>query len=125
MSYDRKFRERVLAHVDAGKKQEEVRDMFGLGANTISQWKKLRAETGKLEKRELKRKPKKIDPEKLKRDITEKPDDFDEERAVRFNCTGEAIRQVRKKLKITRKKRHYITPENSNVSLCETLNFRA
>ena len=69
MSYDRKYRERVLAHVDAGKKQEEVREMFGLGANTITEWKKLRKETGKLENRELKRTHKKIDPEKLKLDI--------------------------------------------------------
>ena len=105
MSYDKKFRERVLAHVDAGKKQEEVRKMFGLGANTISQWKKLRAETGKLENRELKRNPKKIDPEKLKRDIAEKPDDFDEERGIRFNCTGEAIRQARKKIQTHAKKK--------------------
>ena len=104
MSYDKKFRERVLAHVDAGKKQEEVGDMFGLGANTISQWKKLRVETGKLENRELKRSHKKIDPEKLKRDISENPDDLDEERAIRFNCTGEAVRQTRKKHKLTRKK---------------------
>jgi len=31
MSYDKKFRERVLSHVDAGKTQAEVRKMFGLG----------------------------------------------------------------------------------------------
>jgi transposase len=105
MSYDKKYRERVLAHVDAGKKQEYVREMFGLGANTITEWKKLRIETGKLENRELKRKPKKIAPEALKRDIAENPDDFDSERAVRFNCTGEAIRKARKKHKLTRKKR--------------------
>lgn len=105
MSYDKKYRERVLEHVKSGKKQKEVREMFGLGANTITKWKKLQAETGKLENRELKRKHKKIDPEKLKRDISEKPDDFDEERAKRFNCTGEAIRQARKKHKLTRKKR--------------------
>ena len=105
MCYCPKFRERVLARVDAGKTQKEVRIMFGLGANTISQWEKLRKETGKLENRELKRQHKKIDPEKLKTDISEKPDDFDEERAVRFNCTGEAIRKVRKKHKLTRKKR--------------------
>ena len=45
MSYDKKYREGVLAQVDAGEKSEEVRKKFGLGANTISQWKKLRSET--------------------------------------------------------------------------------
>ena len=105
MSYDKKFRERVLAHVDAGKTQEEVRAMFGLGANTITQWKKLREETGGLENRVLERKHKKVDPEKLCEYFAEKPEAFDYEAAVEFGCSAEAIRQARKKLKLTRKKR--------------------
>ena len=105
MYYDKKYRELVLKQVEQGQKQEEVRKMYNLGKNTITQWKKLREETGKLENRELKRKSKKIDPEELKRDISERPDDFDDERAQRFKCTGEAIRQARKKHKLTRKKR--------------------
>ena len=105
MYYDVKYRERVLEHVKTGKTQKEVREWFGLGANTITQWKKLLEETGKLENREIERENKKIDPEELKRDIAERPDDFDRERAVRFKCTKEAIRKARKKLKITRKKK--------------------
>jgi len=105
MGYDKKFRERVLAHVDAGKKQEEVRAMFNLGANTITRWKKLREETGSLGNRELKRSWRKIDPEKLKKDVKEKPDDFDEERAERFKCSRTGIQSARYKHKITRKKR--------------------
>jgi transposase len=105
MSYDKKYRERVLSHVEAGKTQEEVRKMFKLGANTISQWKKLKAETGGLGNRELKRSWRKIDPEKLRADVAEHPDDFDEERAVRFGCSRQGIESARKKHKITRKKR--------------------
>lgn len=105
MYYDKKFRERVLAHVDAGKKQEEVRRMFKLGANTITQWKKLREETGSLANRPLERSWRKIDPEKLRADVKEKPDDFDSERAVRFGCSRMGIKHARKRLKITRKKR--------------------
>ena len=105
MGYDKKFRERVLAHVDAGKTQTEVRKMFNLGANTISQWKKLREETGSLGKRELKRSWRKIDPEKLLADVAERPDDFDIERAERFGCSRQGIESARKKQKITRKKR--------------------
>jgi transposase len=56
MSYDKKFRERVLAQVDAGERQEEVRVMFGIGVNTITEWKKLREETGSLSNRPLERK---------------------------------------------------------------------
>jgi len=105
MGYDKKFREMVMSHVDAGKSQEEVRKMFNLGANTISQWKKLRAETGSLSNRELKRSWRKIDPEKLKTDVKERPDDFDEERAARFGCSRQGIESARKKHKLTRKKR--------------------
>ena len=105
MSYDKKYRECVLAHIDAGKAQEEVRQMFGLGKNTITQWKKLREETGGLADREIKRRYRKIDPEKLRKDVSEHPDDFDEERAVRFGCSRTGIQSARYKNKITRKKK--------------------
>jgi len=105
MSYDKKFREKVLNHVAAGKSKAEVRRMFELGENTIRQWEKLRAETGSLENRPLDRKPRKIDDEKLRADIKEKPDDFDEVRAKRFNCSRSGLRDARIRLKITGKKK--------------------
>ena len=105
MSYDKKFREIVLAHVASGKSQEEVRKMFGLGANTITEWKKLKEETGSLENRELERKHRKIDPKKLANDVKAHPDDFSHERAVRFGCSESGIDKALKKAKITRKKR--------------------
>ena len=105
MGYDKKFRERVLSHVDAGKSKADVRRMFGLGQNTIRQWEKLRLETGSLEKRPLDRGFRKIDPDKLRSDVADKPDDFDEERAIRFGCSRTGIQSARKKHKITRKKR--------------------
>lgn len=94
-----------MLHVEGGKSQTEVRKMFNLGANTIRDWKKLIEETGSLENRPLERKWRKIDPEKLRLDVKEKPDDFDEERAERFGCTRTGIQSARKKHKITRKKR--------------------
>lgn len=105
MGYDKKFRECVLSHVEAGKSKADVRKMFGIGQNTISQWEKLREETGTLENRPLKRTYRKIDPEKLRADVAEKPDDFDEERAIRFGCSRTGIQSARKKHKITRKKK--------------------
>ena len=108
MSYDKKFRESVLRHVDAGHTQEETRKLFGLGENTIAQWKKLREETGGLSNRPIVRGHKKIDPEKLRADVEEHPDDFNHERAERFNCNESAIRQAMKRLKITRKKNERI-----------------
>jgi len=105
MSYSKDLRERAIALVDGGEKAEKVRKMFKLGANTITQWKKLRAETGSLSNRELKRSWQKIDPEKLRLDVKAKPDDFDSERAERFGCSRRGIQHARKKHKITRKKR--------------------
>ena len=105
MSYDKKYRERVLAHVEGGKTQEEVRAMFGLGKNTITEWKKLREETGRLENRELARKHRKIDPAKLADDVKTYPDAFNHERADRFGCSESGIAKALKKAKITRKKR--------------------
>ena len=105
MGYDKKFREVVMSHVDAGKSKAEVRRMFKLGQNTINQWEKLRSETGSLENRALDRSFRKIDPEKLRADVKAHPDDFDEERAVRLGCSRTGIQSARKKHKITRKKR--------------------
>ena len=105
MSYSVDLRERALALVDGGMKQEEVRKLLKLGKNTITNWKKLRAETGSLANRELVRSWRKIDPEKLKADVKEKPDDFDSERAARCGCSRQGIESARKRHKITRKKR--------------------
>ena len=78
--------------------------MFGLGVNTITKWKKLRAETGSVGE-PLKRKWRKIDPEKLQSDVNEYPDDLDRERAVRLGCSASGVKKAMKRHKITRKKR--------------------
>jgi len=105
MYYDRKFREIVLKHVEKGNTQEETRKLFGLGKNTITEWKNLREETGSLGNRALERSFRKIDPEKLKKDVEENPDDFNEQRAKRFGCSKDGIRLAMKKHKLTRKKK--------------------
>ena len=105
MSYSKDLRERALALVDGGMRQEEVRKLLNLGVNTITNWKKLRAETGSVSKRELVRSWRKIEPEKLKADVADHPDDFDWERAARLGCSRGGIESARKKHGITRKKR--------------------
>ena len=105
MYYDKKFREIVLKRIEKGEEQEETRKLFILGKNTITQWKKLKAETGRLENRELRRVFRKIDPEKLKTDVEKYPDDFNAQRAKRFGCSEDGIRRAMKKHKLTRKKR--------------------
>ena len=105
MYYDKKFREIVLKHVEKGKTQGETQEIFGLGKNTITEWKKLREETGRLENRQLDGSFRKIDPEKLRKDVEEYPGDLNEERAKRFGCSKDGIRLAMKKHKLTRKKK--------------------
>jgi len=79
-------------------------EIFGVSVSAIQDWEKIQQETGKLDKKPLERKWRKIDPEKLRAYIAERPDAFLEEIAEAFECSGEAIRLALKKLKITRKK---------------------
>jgi transposase len=111
MGYDKKFREAVLRHVDAGHSQEETRKLFRIGMNTITKWKKLQEETGSLGDRPLNRKWRKIDPELLREDVEKYPDDFDKERAERFGCSEDGICKALKRLKIPRKKNGRIRGE--------------
>ena len=104
MAYDVKYREKVLKYLDKEHTLKEAHQVFEVGTTTIKAWKKLRKETGKLEKRPLERKPYKINSAKLKAYITEHPDSYLRETAEVFNCTEAAIFYALKRLKITRKK---------------------
>jgi transposase len=108
MAYDRQYRKRVLEYLEEGHTQEEAHKVFKVGASTIWEWRKLYEETGSLEKRELKRSFKKVDPEKLALYIKEHPDAYLKEIAKFFQCDESAIRKALKKLKITRKKNESI-----------------
>jgi len=78
--------------------------IFGVSVSAIQDWEKIQQETGKLDKKPLERKWRKIDPEKLRGYVVEHPDEFLDEIAEAFDCSGEAIRQALKKHKITYKK---------------------
>jgi len=55
MAYPTKLRERALRAVRNGHSKTEVREMFGLGVNTLRAWEDLETETGSLKNRELER----------------------------------------------------------------------
>ena len=78
--------------------------IFGVSVSTIQGWEKLQRETGKLDKKPLERKWRKVDPEKLRAHVGSHPDEFLEEIALAFECSAEAIRLALKKHGITRKK---------------------
>ena len=104
MGYEAKFREKVLEHIDKGHSVNAAHKLFGVGTTTIKEWKRLRRETGSLEKRPLLREARKICPERLAAYIAEKPDSYQYEIAESFGCTQAAVCIALKRLGITRKK---------------------
>ena len=105
MAYESKFRERVLKYLEKGHTIKEAHEAFEVGTTTIKEWKKLKAETGCLEKRPLKRTAKKLCPEQLKAYVNSKPDSYQDEIAEAFSCTQSAVSYALKRLGITRKKK--------------------
>jgi transposase len=104
MPYPKKMRERALAAVRAGHSKAEVRELFGLGVNTLRDWEILEAETGSLSDRPSTRTAYKIDREKLLEWYRKNPYSTNKETAIVFNCSTSGIRSAKKVLGITRKK---------------------
>ena len=90
MSYDPTFRARTLKYRETHSLKETC-EAFGVNASTVQKWHKRLLETGGLEDKPPNRKHRKIDPEQLRKDVKEHPDDFLGERAVRFGCSDEGI----------------------------------
>lgn len=105
MSYPKKYRERTIEYRQAGHTLEETHQIFKVSRSTIQEWEKQWKETGSLEKKELHRSYRKIDPEKLKLYVEEHPDAYQSEMAKAFGCSESGIRDALRKHKITRKKR--------------------
>ena len=105
MAYPKRFRERVLEFIEEGNTQTEAIRVFKVSKPTIQDWKKLKAETGNLEKRELNREPRKYHPETLNKILDETPDAYLCEIADHFeNGTISGVHTALKRAKITVKK---------------------
>jgi transposase len=103
MAYSKDLREKVMAY-RANHSIRKTAKTYGVSVNAIQDWEKIQRETGKLDKKPLERKWRKIEPAKLREYVAAHPDEFLDEIAIAFECTGEAIRLVLKKHKITYKK---------------------
>jgi len=105
MAYEKKYKERVLAYLEAGHTQAETAAIFGVGTTTIKGWKKRQASGEGLEAKKRRYTPRKIDLEKLRAYVTANPDAYEREMAAEFGCARSAIQKALKRLGITRKKR--------------------
>jgi transposase len=120
MTYSLDLRESVLRHIDNGCTLEAVSRLFSVGTTTIRNWKRLRAQTGKLGGSGRPCKPYKLDAEALKLYIKERPDAFLNEIASHFDVTTPAIHTAMKRMNITRKKRSRSTKKDAPLSAAST-----
>ncbi len=104
MRYSQDLRKKAVEYVLKGNSRRKTAKIFQVHHETVGMWVKKYKETGEIKDREFKRKPKKIDPEKLEKYIEEHPDAYLREIAQVFNCTPVAVHNRLKKLGITRKK---------------------
>ncbi len=98
MAYSTDFRQQVLKQLNAGKTYRQLSDEYNISTRTIQNWRnhpnrKVRTSYAH-----------KINLEQLRQDVIEHPDDFQWQRASRFNCSDRAISKALKRLNLTRKK---------------------
>jgi len=104
MGYSKDLRERVLAYHAEGHSIEKTSGVFKVGTTTIKAWKKLLSETGSLEKKELDRKPRKFESEKLRTYVNENPEATLAEIAKEFGGSPSGAFDALEREKITFKK---------------------
>ena len=109
MSYSEDYRKRTIEYRGEGHTLEETHKVFKVSISTIRTWEKQWKEQGTLAAAPVVRKPKKIDPERLKTYVQEHPDAYPSEIAKEFGCCETAVRKAFERLGITRKKRRRIT----------------
>ena len=106
MSYDIKFRQRVIEYMDEGNSYRKTAEVFKVSLSTLQKWKSWLKETGTLEAKVRKRTWRKIEPQRLKKYVEEHPDAYLKEMAEEFGCSDVAILKALRRLKISRKKNH-------------------
>jgi len=108
MSYDIKYRERVIEYLREGHTDKETAATFKISTSTLHAWKSQLKETGTLAPNKRKGRWRKIDPDKLHKYVAEHPDAYQHEIAAAFGVRLYAIQRALKRLKITRKKNYPI-----------------
>jgi transposase len=114
MPYPVKMRERALLALENGHTKVEVREIYGLGINTLRDWELLKIETGSLEDVPANRTAYKIDREKLLEWYRKNPHSTNQETANAFSCSVSGIRSAKKALGITRKKTQSNIPRETS-----------
>jgi transposase len=101
--YSKDFRRRAVAFKNEGHTFKELKEAFGIPPETFYQWDQ-NIQSGYYDTETKRERSRKIDKEKLKKVVAEKPDAYLYELAQMFGCTPQAVFLMLEKLGITRKK---------------------
>ena len=103
MAYSNDYRKRAIEYKDTGRTFVELREAFKIPPRTYCDWKRKFAE-GHYDRKVKRQRKRKIDREKLRQAVAEKPDAYLRELAKQFDCTTQAVFYMLRKLGITLKK---------------------
>jgi transposase len=115
MAYSIDYKKRAVEYKDAGHTFGELREAFKIPPITYYGWKE-KLQNGYFEKKFARQRKRKIDREKLKQAVKEKPDAYLHELARQFGCTPQAVFYMLLKMKITVKKRPLPTVKNQKTN---------
>jgi transposase len=116
MAYSKDFIEAAVAFKQNDHTFKQLREVFGIPAETFYQWEG-RLESGYYDlKKPKQERNRKINKELLKKAVAETPDAFLHELAALFNCSPQAVFSMLQKLNITVKKRPLPTVKNQRHS---------
>ena len=103
MAYSNDYRKRAIEYKDTGHTFVELREAFKIPPRTYYDWKRKFAE-GYYDRKVKRQRKRKIDREKLRQAVAERPDAYLSELAKQFDCTAQAVFHMLRKLGITLKK---------------------
>ena len=115
MAYSIDFIKRAVAYKQKGHTFKQLREAFDIPPETYYQWED-KLQNGYYESKPKRDRSRKIDKEKLKQEVKEKPDAYLYELAQKFDCTPQAVFLMLRKLNITLKKRPLPTAKDQNKS---------
>lgn len=112
MAYSIDYRKAAIEFKQSGCTFTELKKVFKITPRTYYQWVELLETTGSLKYRNANERQRKIDLEKLKQAVEEKPDTYLRELAAKFDVSITAVHKCLIKHKITYKKRRLPTQKN-------------
>jgi len=104
MAYSIDFIKRAVKYKQEGHTFKQLREAFDIPPETYYQWEE-KLENGYYETKPKRERSRKIDKERLKQAVAQKPDAYLYELAQQFDCTPQAVFLMLRKLNITNKKR--------------------